>query len=266
MGWSRWLLGWWKLPLAESTSRVFGSLFESRNELLQNAVNAVRMRDRDLERDRSWIEWRDFGASQPEGGGFRKSRISSLARTASSDIRKGKWLVAVSRVFAHSGSPIRILELGTCLGSGGDYLLAGAPVGSHYVGMEGSRELANRTAERLAVHSAAEKTVEMHPGPFKKTLPGLISEAKAFDVIFLDGFHEGRRLEEQWEALQPLMNLGTWVVVDDIRWSRGMYASWIRLTQKQGVVALDLFRMGVLRMRVPSPQNQPLRTKWAERA
>jgi len=224
------------------------------------------MRDRTLERNQSWLEWRDFGATQPEGGGIRRSRISGLARTASSDVRKGGWLAAVSRSFAHSGSPIRILELGTCLGSGGDYLLAGAPDGSHYVGMEGSRELAGWTAERLAVHAVAEKTVEMHPGPFEKTLPVLISEAQPFDVVFLDGFHEGKQLEEQWDALQPLLNPQTWVVVDDIRWSRDMHASWLRLTQKEGVLALDLFRMGVLKSGARRPQHEPLRTMWRERA
>ena len=132
--------------------------------------------------------------------------------------------------------------------------------------MEGSRELARRTAERLAVHSVAEKTVEMYPGPFKQTLPVLISEAKPFDVVFLDGFHEGQQLEEQWEALQPLLNPQAWVVVDDIRWSRDMHASWLRLTQKEGVLALDLFRMGVLKSGAQRRQDKPLRTKWRERA
>ncbi len=111
------------------------------------------------------VEWRDYGADCPPEGRPRKSSIGSMARSASSDRRKGLWLMAAAQsAIQAAAQPVRILELGTCLGAGGDYLLSGAPVGSTYIGLEGSASLADFTRRRLEQHAGMDVSVEA--GPF----------------------------------------------------------------------------------------------------
>lgn len=193
------------------------------------------------------VEWIDFGAGCPPEGNPRKSRVSDMAKSASSDPRKGRWLSAVTRAAAEGkGQPLRILELGTCLGSGGDFLLAGAPKGSSYVGLEGSNALADWTKRRLQVYAEAGARVDIETGPFEQTLPQVVSTGMPFDVVFLDGCHEGEVLLDQWRDIQPVLSPNFIVVVDDIRWSKDMYAAWLQLAAESQVTALDVFRMGLL--------------------
>jgi len=267
--WSAWFRGWWNIPQAASDSPLFLHWIQARNNLRHQHWALAKQRDQSLKRDRSRLEWRDFGADGPNEGFMRTGSVAHLARKASSDVRKGKWLMAIAKtVSLPAGETIRILELGTCLGSGADYLLSGARQGTFYLGLEGSDALAKRTAGRLAVHSNQQKTITVKTGPFEKTLPELAMEEEPFHVIFLDGFHEGKELEKQWEMLCPLRADGVAVVVDDIRWSKDMHEAWLRLTQQKGWMALDLFRMGIL-TRVPQGHAEPegvVRCSWYERA
>ena len=176
--------------------------------------------------------------------------------------------MAASRAAGQSGSaPLRILELGTCLGSGGDYLLSGAPKGSFYLGLEGSAALADWTQRRLQWHADAGADVHMQTGPFERTLPALIASKMTFEVVFLDGCHEGEVLLGQWREIQPLLSPDFIVVVDDIRWSEDMHAAWLELCSEPQVAALDMFRMGIL---IPNRgsgiSSEAERVAWHQRA
>ena len=48
------------------------------------------------------------------------------------------------------------------------------------------------------------------------------------------------------------------MVVDDIRWSRGMHRAWCDLATRPGIRALDLFRMGILVLAEPPMSSGPL--------
>lgn len=246
-GWSRWLKGWSKLPVPGAPGGKVDVLLTARRGMDAEMSRQVLSREKALRQDHDPIEWRDFGAGCPPGGTLRQSRISELAQRAASDPRKGRWLMAAARAAAPSSqAALRILELGTCLGSGADYLMAGAPAGAEYVGLEGSPALADRTAARLEEHRLAGKQAEVRPGPFSATLPALVKEDRPFDLFFLDGLHEGDRLREQWQQLEPLMAPNAVAVIDDIRWSRSMHEAWSQLATCSGWAAIDLFRMGIL--------------------
>ncbi len=247
----------------------FDPWIRARRDLQRSLWLPVVQREGRLKQDDSILEWRDFGAGGPAEGRERSGRVSDLARSASSDVRKGKWLMALSGLVSRpTGEPTRLLELGTCLGSGADYLLSGAGRGAHYVGLEGSEVLAKWTAERLEIHQVNDKRSKVITGPFEQSLPRLVSEAQPFHVIFLDGFHEGRELESQWTMLEPLMAEGAVVIVDDIRWSSDMFRSWSELTRREGWLSMDLFRMGVLTRANPGYFLPPggVRCSWRDRA
>ena len=188
----------------------------------------------------------DFGAASGEEGLTRCLSVGQLEQTASTDRRKALWLAALAQsVEPGSGQDPVILELGTCLGAGAVSLVLGAGGCGRYVGLEGSPDLAALTGQRLS-KTAPQATVDLRVGPFRDTLPTLLAEQPRFDLVFFDGHHEGRILLDQWERLRPFVRPGGWMVVDDIRWSKDMYAAWNTLTHQPDVEAVDLFRMGVL--------------------
>ena len=90
---------------------------------------------------------------------------------------KGQWLMAAARparpICALANGPVRILELGTCLGSGGDYLLSGGcreglPLLRVWRAATHCSRNAQKNAVR-AVHSDEEgKDVRVAPGPFEQ--------------------------------------------------------------------------------------------------
>ena len=266
-GWAGWLKGWGSLSKISQDHRAFSRCLKAWGGVI-NSLDISRI-DRDerlLRGVEDEVEWRDYGADCPPEGRPRKSSIGSMARSASSDRRKGLWLMAAAQsAIQAAAQPVRILELGTCLGAGGDYLLSGAPVGSTYIGLEGSASLADFTRRRLEQHAGMDVSVEA--GPFTRTLPAVIQANEPFDVVFLDGCHKGEALRGQWRELQPLLSPNAMVVVDDIRWSQDMYAAWLHLASEPQWAALDLFRMGILTPHDPAIKGGDIRrVSWRQRA
>ena len=137
--------------------------------------------------------------------------------------------------------PVRILEVGTSLGLGALAMLTGHETALQYVGLEGSPEVA-----QWAQGAVAPWKGQVVTGPFERTLPAVLGDGEGWDVVFLDGHHEGAALLDQWQSIRPHLRPGGCVILDDIRWSMDMHAAWLQLAEQPDMVALDLFRMGVL--------------------
>jgi len=256
-----------QLPHAPTASGVCAELLASWVASGGGSAKEVVEVERAMCRDARMLEWQDFGAGSDAHGVPRKQRLGTLARSASSDARKGRWLMAVTRHVERSfGRPARILELGTCLGSGAVHLLTGGAAGTRYTGLEGSRVLADITESRLQRHAARGMEIEVLPGPFDENLVPLLARAPSHDVVFLDGCHEGAALRAQWEAIRPGMPAGGVVIVDDIRWSRDMHDAWSVIAATEGWTALDLFRMGLLVAEAESAAQGVHRSSWSRRA
>jgi len=195
------------------------------------------------------IEVLDFGADCPKEGRMLKVQVGHLAQRASSDLRKGYWLSAsaAERSRGDLGQKrVKILELGTCLGSGAAQLLQGCDGQAQYFGLEGSPALAGKTEARLK-RQFQHSEISLRVGPFSETLGPVLDEVGPFDLVFLDGHHSGRALLSQWKSIHPHLAKEALVVVDDIRWSQDMFAAWNALAKDGGVETLDVFRMGLLK-------------------
>ena len=78
---------------------------------------------------------------------------------------------------------------------------------------------------------------------------------ESYDLIFIDGHHDGQALLDYLEKLKRHTHNDTVFILDDIRWSDSMFEAWNQLTQsKQYNLCLDLFRMGVL---IPAANSEP---------
>ena len=269
LGWSRWIAGWWSLPIHAQDGAEFPPFLGcwAASGSVARASD-IALADKRVRADRTLLEWRDFGAGASDEGRMRQTAVADLAAAASTDARKGRWLSGATRAVSEwRGGAIRILELGTCLGAGADHLLSGAGEGSEYLGLEGSEELAGITRSRLSRHAEQGKGVRIESGPFSKTLPMVLEGDPQFDVVFIDGRHEGEVLLEQVRSLQSVLAPGACVIIDDIRWSGDMFRAWRGLCAWPGAASLDLFRMGIwIRPGLHRPTKATMRPKWWQRA
>ena len=210
-----------------------------------HAAEAVSARLRELRGLEDTLAFIDFGAGHPKEGAVSQRRVAHLAGAAGTDRRKALWLHALVAQTIENRSaeapPVRILEVGTSLGLGALAMLTGHETALQYVGLEGSPEVA-----QWAQGAVAPWKGQVVTGSFERTLPAVLGDGEGWDVVFLDGHHEGAALLDQWQRIRPHLRPGGCVILDDIRWSMDMHAAWLQLAEQPDMVALDLFRMGVL--------------------
>lgn len=68
----------------------------------------------------------------------------------------------------------------------------------------------------------------------------------SYDLVFIDGHHDGKATLEYLERLQPHTHNETLFVLDDIRWSDDMWQAWQTIVEDDRFhVTIDIGRMGL---------------------
>lgn len=181
------------------------------------------------------ISIQDFGAGSKKLGNTRK--ISSIFKTSSS---KGKYGELLYRLAKHY-QPKEILELGTSLGVGSSYFALGSK-NSHVTTIEAcenTRSVALNQLQRL-------DNIESKAATFDQYIKQLPKD-KQFDLIFIDGHHDGKALMDYLDRLQQHSHDETIFVLDDIRWSDSMKSAWDKIVSDPRFhLSMDLFRVGIV--------------------
>ena len=184
-------------------------------------------------RNRKKLEIKDYGAKSKKLDQYRS--IDQIFKTSSSFGKNGVLLFRICMHF----KPQNILELGTSIGMGSLYMHLGNPK-SRLISIEGCPETHSIAKENLKTYP-----IELINNTFKNAIQ-TFSEEK-FDLVFIDGHHNGKALLEYMDALMEYTHDNTIFVLDDIRWSHSMLDSWNKLSGAQTYhLSLDFFRMGVL--------------------
>ncbi len=171
--------------------------------------------------------------SPDAGAGSRqKRRARTVANTAKIALKSPKEAAQMAAL-ARGLNAKHILELGTCLGITTAYL---AKSGAHVTTIEADPTLADCALKgwkqmKLTHH------IELHVGTFLTVLPQLMQEWTdskhvGFDLIFIDGHHEGEALMQYVHLLKPWLKSGhapATIICDDIRWSKSMWGAWEQL-------------------------------------
>ena len=167
--------------------------------------------------------------------------VNQIFKTSSSFGSQGLLLFRVCNHF----KPKKILELGTSLGMGSLYMHLGNPT-SELISIEGCPETYSIAKENLKPYPIA-----LINNTFKNVIQSF-SEEK-FDLVFIDGHHDGKALIEYLDALSPFTHKNTVFILDDIRWSNSMLDSWNKLKGSDSYhLSMDFFNMGIL---VKRPQQ-----------
>ena len=182
----------------------------------------------------------DYGAKSKKLKGKRSVR--EIFKTSSSYGKNALLLYRISNYF----KPKRILELGTSIGIGSLHLHLGCP-SAHITSVEGCQETFN-----LAKQNLESTNIELMNSTFYDYIKSLNEES--FDLIFIDGHHDGEALKYYLKLLSNYIHNDTIIVLDDIRWSKSMFNAWNKIKlEKKYHLSMDFFRMGVLMKR---PQQE----------
>jgi predicted O-methyltransferase YrrM len=181
------------------------------------------------------ISIQDFGAGSKKMG--NKRLVSSIFKNSSS---KGKYADLLYRI-SNFYKPNHILELGTSLGIGTIHLQAGYEKSS-ITTIEACEETLKIAEENFEKFNFK---VTSKLNKFDEYISSLKEEK--FDLIYIDGHHDGIALKRYIEKLLPHIHNETLLLLDDIRWSNSMLKAWEELKKSELFhVSFDLFRIGIL--------------------
>lgn len=219
------------------TDKCLKTLIDSNSKkMLNNLFTSLR-------NDSSEIEIEDFGAGSRKMGTKRK--VSQIFRNSSSKGKYGEFLYRLSNYY----KPNFTLELGTSLGIGTSYLKMGYPQAA-ITTLEACRE-----TRKLALHNFESLNltgIESIHTTFDAYLNNV--KDKTFDLVFIDGHHDGEALKNYLERLKGITHDETLFILDDIRWSTSMFDAWNAIiSSPEYHVTMDFFRFGLITRR---PQQE----------
>ncbi len=217
-------------------------LYARQDRSIFKEIEAERSR---LQQNRSILSYQDPGAGSCSNKSLNRSKqttrsVREIARRSLQPAKYGMLLYRLARYFNCNN----ILEMGTSLGITTAYLSKAAPEGNIST-MEGADAIADLARE--VFNNLNCSNVTMYRGKFAETLPQAAREHAPWDLIFLDGDHNGEAVLNYFSFLVKHISKNGVLIVDDIRWSPSMWEAWSDIRKHPEVrVTVDLFFMGLV--------------------
>ena len=192
----------------------------------ENTFKSIENLRADLKRSTDTIIVEDHGAgSRIFKGNSRK--ISKIAQHVlqSERVAKSLWKVLKFRgidLQEKGLDKLSVLEMGTSFGVTTAYL---SSAGCNVETWEGCQNTANFTKVNWSNLGLEEKIVSK-VGKFDELLQSSIG---GWDMVFLDGHHDGEATLRYVEELKSKLAKEGCVLVDDVVWSKGMKMAWSEL-------------------------------------
>jgi len=223
-------------------------LYEFAKDCLYHDYDRSLFRDIEKERkilkcDNTPISYIDPGAgNRGINLNGQKTKTRTVKNIAHNSLQKAKYSRLFYALIKHLDCQ-NILELGTSLGITTSYMsLANRKAEIETIeGVKEIAEIAARTFNNLNCTN-----IKLHIGNFDELLPTILSHNKLYDLVFIDGNHQGDFLLKYFSLIIKHMATHGVIIVDDIRWSESMYNSWQIIKERPDVtLTVDLFFMGL---------------------
>jgi len=212
--------------------------------LRQKVPNSVKLQQKalfkNLNKSKTKINFHEFGAGSKKLN--RQRIVSDVFRQSATRGKYAKLIYLLSKNFKQK----EILELGTSLGVGTLHLHWGNP-SANITTLEACPNTFAYTKNHLLDQIYPNGPIKIENTLFKEFIE---TSQTHYDLIFIDGHHNGTALLEYMEALDKNSNDQTIFIVDDIRWSKDMFSAWNQLVQNEKYqLSIDFFKMGILMKR-----------------
>ncbi|MCC6700753.1 MAG: class I SAM-dependent methyltransferase [Fluviicola sp.] len=188
-----------------------------------------------LKKDKETFEIIDLGVGSKKMSNRRS--VAQLAKTASSNGIYGDLIWKLCRYF----KPQAVLELGTSIGTGTIHIKNACPT-AHVYTIEGCDRTLSKACQQFDYWKLDGITTICADFQYFLSLPPM----QVYDMVFLDGNHNGEATLEYIEQLFSQTHNETLFIMDDIRWSEDMWKAWQSICEDQRFhVTIDMGRMGL---------------------
>lgn len=207
-----------------------------------NAVHAP-IQENDLSRIESYREFlakSKDSINLEENGQTVLKPIAKRYQSTSISPRYGKLLYQTSKYIRAN----HFLELGASLGVSAMYLTLSNPSirGTSIDYMHSSIEFCKARYQELGLTND-----QFIQGSFEEVLPRILSNDSPLDLVFIDGDHSYEATMNNTQRILPFLSANAVVILDDIRWSAGMYRAWEELKSNADFnYSVDYGRIGLL--------------------
>jgi predicted O-methyltransferase YrrM len=216
---------------------------------------------KELGRSNHIIQVLDFGAGS-RAPGLQKSqtrRVKKMLSSAATSAKRQRLFMRLVQYF----EPENILELGTHLGMGTLAIKLGIPEAeiTSVEGCQNTFEFTKNNIERwLSKTMPADKPLKSgqiklvnssFAEYFEKRSKDRDAQQKIssqkFDLIYLDGHHNGPATLDYFEQIKRQVHKDSLVIIDDIHWSQSMTAEWNKIIKDPHVtVSIDTYFWGLI--------------------
>ena len=185
------------------------------------------------------LKLKDFGAGI-NGTKFNERSIASIAKHAAKPPKYARMLFRLMNYL----KPETVVELGTSLGISSLYISSGSP-SMKLITLEGCDETANFTRKQF--EQFPELNIQLVTGNFDSTFSSVLSSEKKIDAIYIDGNHRYEPTLRYFEMSLPYMHENSFIIFDDINWSKEMKDAWSTIISRPEVsISIDLYMMGIV--------------------
>ncbi|MCH8533794.1 MAG: class I SAM-dependent methyltransferase [Flavobacteriaceae bacterium] len=190
-----------------------------------------------LLKSKETIEVKDFGAGSRVFSSAER-KVSAIAKNAGTTYKRAKLLHRLTHYLKIKNA----LELGTSLGLGS--LAMALKPELELTTVEACPQTAQVAKNNFDALQLTKVTSEVCT--FKDYLKSLSSHTK-FDLVFVDGHHDGEATYTYFERLLPHHHNDSVFIFDDIYWSKDMQEAWKKIIQHPAVkVSIDTFYWGLV--------------------
>jgi predicted O-methyltransferase YrrM len=198
-----------------------------------------------LRSDTSTFEMKDFGqGSRVFKGSARK--VSAVLKNAGMRKKRQRLLFRLAKYFNSEN----VLELGTSLGLGTVALSLSNEFSAINTveGCPNTLSKAQEYFEKFNLHN-----IQIHQELFSEFLENTSTQ---FDLIFIDGDHNGERTLGYFNSLLKKVHNDSVIIFDDIYWSKDMTVAWQKIITNENVtVSIDTFQWGLVFFRKEQPKQ-----------
>ena len=212
--------------------------------------STLRELRKELRQSHETIQVLDFGAGSRDQN-LQKGQtrpVKQMLHNASISPKRQRLLFRLVHYFNSKN----VLELGTHLGMGTIAMALGNPKATITTveGCPNTEKFSKNHLNKWLAENHFSGALDLINTPFTTYFAKQLSTTtneKKFNLIYLDGHHDGQATLEYFNKIKKLMHNDSLLIIDDIYWSKSMTLAWNDIVKDPKVtVSIDTYFWGLI--------------------